>query len=206
MPLDNYLRSIWIEDFCILQMGDTYSEDVVWKIRILYIVSIVAWILLIVLMGWYRTDIIGVAILSAPVIVYIISLTNAAYYGPSVEEEMFQGNFISFGFLIAVILINWTRADNKEKLFRILMISLILMMFSLIDVWIARPGLIIEKHIRTILQTASLVLLVFSLYVYYVDNVAGSHGSSVHEWTYKNPANEINETQSTGEMGKILRV
>ena len=52
-----------------------------------------------------------------------------------------------------------------------MMIALVLIMLSLIDVWVRKDHIILEKHLRSIFQTAALSLLAYALYIYDVEAV-----------------------------------
>jgi hypothetical protein len=49
-----------------------------------------------------------------------------------------------------------------------MILAIMLSMISLIDVWVEPKWLSIVKHIKSILQTASLALLIYALYMFYV--------------------------------------
>ena len=86
------------------------------------------------------------------------------------EDEMFDGNFLYFGFAIVVILVNWkSPIEHSEMLefFRIIVVAFVLLMISLIDFWVDEDRMSVVKHFRTALETAALSLLAISLYLYY---------------------------------------
>ena len=147
--------------------GKTYSDDVVFEIQLIYIIAAVFWILLIFACSLFQSGFIGWIFLTIPLIVYGIGFTSVCNHTTDVEDDMFLGNFLSFGFLVTVILINWVKVADKKKYFKLLMIALVFIMLSLIDVWVKKKYQIIVKHVRTILQTAALSLLAYVLYLYY---------------------------------------
>jgi len=149
----------------------TYDDETVRQIQIVYILAAIIWIVLIFVCGWFKTRPLGLLFLSIPLIVFAINYQNACNHTIDLESEMFQGNFLSFAFLITVILINWKKIGDKRKIFKILMISLVMIMLSLIDIWVDRENLILIKHVRTILQTSALLLLAYGLYTYYVETI-----------------------------------
>lgn len=153
----------------------TYKEDQVRQVQMLYISATILWIILIFIGGFYETDIAGWIILAIPLAVYAINFNNTCHITKEVENEMFQGNFLSFAFLVVVILINWAKTTDKGKFYRILIVALILITLSLVDIWMSPKQMVISRHFRTILQTAALVLLVFVLYVYYTDAIRDDH-------------------------------
>ena len=156
--------------------GRTYTVNTLRQIQIMYIIAAILWVALIIYCQWYRTGLLGWAFLLIPLIIFAINYQSTCGHTTEIEGEMFQGNFLSFGFLITIILINWTKVGNRQKLFKILGIALILIMFSLIDIWVKKEHLILIKHFRTILQTAALSLLAYALYTYYVEAVSIDFG------------------------------
>lgn len=148
---------------------DTYSRKNVVNIQVTYIIAAVVWIIVIFLLGLHKTDIIGWIILALPLIVFAVNYVNLTCITPEIENEMLKGNFLSFAFLITVILINWSKIEDKSKYFRILLLSLILLMLSLVDIWVKPENMALMRHIRTILHTTSLALLVLALYLYYIE-------------------------------------
>ncbi len=147
----------------------TYHKDTVRQIQISYIIASILWVLLIFICRLYETGPIGLLILTIPLVIFAINYQNASKHTTDLESEMFQGNFLSFGFLITSILINWQKLDDKRKYFKLLMIALILLMLSLVDIWVDKDNFIIIKHIRSILETSALLLLAYTLYLYYFD-------------------------------------
>ncbi len=148
-----------------------YKGEQVRQVQMLYIAAAILWIVLIFIGGFYETDIVGWVILAIPLAVYAINFSNTCNITKEVENEMFQGNFLSFAFLVVVILINWAKAEDKGKFYRVLIVALILITLSLVDIWMGPKQMVFSRHFRTILQTAALVLLVFVLYIYYTDAI-----------------------------------
>jgi hypothetical protein len=157
-----------------------YSSSTKQQIQILYLFAAALWIILIYVFGWYSiwklglSSIIGYALLLIPLFVFAINFESVNSCSFEIESEMFQGNFLSFGFLIVVILINWNKVGNQPRLFQILLVSLFFIMLSLVDFWIRKEKLILVKHVRTIFQTIALILLAYALFIYYFDLVLNS--------------------------------
>ncbi len=164
------------------------------QIQLLYILAIVVWIVFVFALKFYKTNLIGIIILLIPFFVFGINYGCIAFNSPEVENFVLKGNFLSFGFLITVIIINWSKVGDKSRLFKILLISLVLIMLSLIDIWVKKDKILLAKHFRTVFQTLALVLLVFALYSYYLDQVS--------QHTFDNS----NTTQETGENDTIQRL
>ena len=155
--------------------GDPYPQDIQRWLYLIYIIALVTWIILIFVLGLYEGDIFGWVILVIPFVVFLISMYNIPNHSVDVENNMFEGNFLSFAFLLVVIFVNWRTVSNNVKIFRILMVALVLLMLSLVDVWVDINSLSLLYHIRSILQTIALTLLAYTLYTYYLEAVLTEH-------------------------------
>lgn len=151
-----------------------YNQDIVKKIQIMYIMAAIVWILLIFLCGWYDFGMFGIIILLIPLVVYGINYKNIIHHTIDIESEMFQGNFLSFGYLLVIVFINWKQTKHKRKIFGIILIGLVMIMLSMVDIWVDKENFILVKHFRTILQTASLFLLAFALYIFYLEIIGNN--------------------------------
>lgn len=148
-----------------------YNDNVIMQVRTVYVIATLVWLFIVFFMGFLKDDPIIIFILLIPVAVFAINFVSTGEFTCHIENQMFKGNFLYFGFIVAVILINWNKdisAEDKHDIFRILVLSLILLMFSMIDVWVSAEEQPIVKHIRTTLHTASLTLLAYGLYEFYI--------------------------------------
>lgn len=150
---------------------DTYNKNSVINVQIAYIIAAVIWILIIFVMKLYQTNLIGWVILIIPLVVFAINYVNLTCVTKEVENEMLKGNFLSFAFLITIILINWSKIEDKGRYFSILLLSLILLMLSLVDIWVKPENMPLMRHLKTIFQTSALALLVYALFLYYTEVV-----------------------------------
>jgi len=150
---------------------DKYDCDIKNSIEYVYILAAIGWLVLTVILGlWYHDDLIVWLILLLPLVVFAINYLSLGEFNCKMEEQMFRGNFLSFGFLVAIILINWNSPlghHDKTEFFKILIAAFILLMISLVDLWVGEKRMPIIKHIKTSLHTTSLTLLALALYLYY---------------------------------------
>jgi hypothetical protein len=149
---------------------DHYDDRVVSYIQSVYIIASLLWVLLIFILDLWKNDLVVAGILLLPIIVYLINFVSLGEFTCSMEDQMFRGNFLSFGFLVAIILINWNTPlghHDKTEFFKILIVAFILLMISLLDLWVDQCKMSVVKHIKTALHTASLSLLALALYLYY---------------------------------------
>ncbi len=153
-----------------------YSKNLISKLQLIYIIAIILWIFLIVFLKLLQVDPIGWFFLIIPLIVYSINLTNIDQCNMETDKELFKANFLSLVFLTAIILINWDKDGDKRHVFKLLFISIILLALSFIDFWVCPELQILNKHIKSILQTASISLLIYTLYIYYQQNICRVNG------------------------------
>lgn len=147
--------------------GKHYDHYICMSIQYIYMVAAIIWLIIIYLLKFWESGLFGWIFLLIPLFIYGINLSNVEHQTVDLEDDMFQGNFLSFGYLIVLFIINWEKVKDTRRLFTILMISLILIMFSLFDIWVPKHNIILIKHIRSILIVAALSLLAYALYIYY---------------------------------------
>lgn len=147
-----------------------YSKNTITNVEIVCIISLLLWVVLIVVLGLVRDDFIMLLLLLIPPIVFLINFWSVDDFTCATENQMLRGNFLSVAFLVAIILINWNTPvsnHNKTEFFKILITAFILLMISLVDLWVDEETMSVIKHIKTSLNTASVILLAIALYLYY---------------------------------------
>lgn len=152
---------------------DKYSGDKKTKIRVIYLIAVIVWLIIIFLFGFYKTDVVGYFILFIPIFLFAISYFFVENGTVEFESEVLGGNYIAFLFLIISVIIRWSKIKQKRKIILALMVSIFLIMFSLLDVWVGKSNLILLKHVRTIFNTAALALLIYALYENYSEMLQG---------------------------------
>lgn len=148
-----------------------YDCNTVEYIQAVYIIAMLLWVFLIFILDLWKDDILVMLILLLPVVVFTINFISLGNFTCCMEDQMFRSNFLSFAFIVAVVLINWNSPlgdHNKTEFFKLLIVAFILLMLSLIDLWVPKNKMSIVKHIKTSLHTASLALLALALYLYYI--------------------------------------
>ena len=166
-PSDNNLISMKEDND---HTDDCYCDDTIKNIEAVYIIAALLWVILIIALNLIKPDIIVLLILLLPLVVFVINFLSLGEFTCSMENQMFKGNFLSFGFIVAIILINWNSPigdHDKTEFFKIIIVALILLMISLVDLWVGKDKMSIVKHVKTALHTASLTLLALALYLYY---------------------------------------
>lgn len=152
-------------------LGRCYHCKLVQQIQLIYILAAIIWLAIIYWAQLYKPyNIITWGLLSIPLFVFGLGFYYAEYTGQDIEDLMFQANYLSFGFMITAVLINWNHPKNnsgKAEFFQHIVLAFILMMMSMIDVWVSRERMTLVYHIQSILQTMALVILSIALFQYY---------------------------------------
>lgn len=161
---------------------EEYEDEVKVVIQAVYLLAIFLWIIFILYFEIYKElDIIIMFFLAIPIILYIISFFNVNALTRDSQEGVLNDNYLYFGFLIVIVMINWNSPNkelvNNSNFLKLILIAFILMMLSMLDVWVNEKWLSVVIHIRTILLTAALVILSMSLYVFYINHTGLTKGS-----------------------------
>lgn len=152
-----------------------YEDDVKVVIQAVYLLAIFLWVVFILYFEIYKEmDLIILFFLAIPIILFIVSFFSVNVLTRDSQEGVLNANYLSFGFLIVIIMINWNSPNkelvNNSNFLKLILIAFILMMLSMLDIWVSEKWLTLIIHIRTILLTAALVILSMSLYVFYVNH------------------------------------
>lgn len=149
-----------------------HPKDVILYIRFVYIMGILIWILVLHFLRLYRMNFFIILILAIPFICFIVGYANAPYLTGEIEDELFRSNYLSVGLLLVVPLLTWLNkeyAGDKTRYTKILVLAIISSLLSMIDVWVSERYLPVLKHAQSVLQTYSIILLVYGLYSYYTE-------------------------------------
>ena len=149
-----------------------HDDDIIAQIRIVYILGIIAWLFIIVILRLYDGDTLGTVILLIPLIVFILGYYNADVVTPEVEKEMFTTNYLSVGLIVILPLLIWitdNHSKNKGKFIALVVLAIILTLLSMIDIWVSKRELSVYNHARSILQTLSIIVIIYALYIFYLE-------------------------------------
>lgn len=153
--------------------GICYTQNQIKMIRWVYFFAIIGWLFLIF---WYQLfpplDFIEAGILVLPLMVFLISYSSIPHITEQVEGYMFKANLLTLGLLIALPLLNWAYSNfngNRVLFIKLAATAIIFSMLTLIDVWVPHRFLPLEKHIKSILQTSAITLLIFALYRFFIE-------------------------------------
>lgn len=155
---------------------EEYEDDVKVVIQAVYLLAIFLWVVFILYFEIYKEmDLIILFFLTIPIILFIVSFFSVNILTRDSQDGVLNGNYLTFGFLIVIIMINWNSPNkeliNNSNFLKLILIAFILIMLSMLDIWVSEKWLSLIIHIRTILLTAALVILSMSLYVFYVNHM-----------------------------------
>jgi len=148
-------------------MDGLYSDDIIERVNNLYLLAILIWIIIIIFLELYYTDIIGGFILLIPIIIFIISMTSFKNCHIEMEAEIFQYDILAFGVVIVTIFLALKYVNYTTFFYKLIFVGILLLGISMIDVWLSPNDLIIAKHIRGILQTMSTAIFIYIFYTFY---------------------------------------
>lgn len=149
-----------------------HPKDVILYIRFIYITGILVWILILHFLRLYKTDFFTILILAIPFICFSIGYINAPQLTGELEDELFRSNYLSVGLLLVVPLLTWINREyvgDKTRYTKILILAIIMSLLSMIDIWVSDKYLAVLKHGQSVLQTFSIILIVYGLYSYYTE-------------------------------------
>lgn len=159
------MPEIYLE--CKKSTVNFYDETMLRYIQASYIIISLIWIVIIFYLGFHKVSWPGKLILLFPYLVFIISYANLNCITKEVESEVLNSNVLSYILIVIVIIINWNQLRSKPIYFKVIFVALTLAVLSLIDFWVSPRLLPLFKHIKTSLNTLSLTLTVYALYIFY---------------------------------------
>ena len=148
---------------------DDYTDIRRKQIQTVYIVFAIIWIILSYIFYFYCGNVIIYLFFSIPLLVFGFNFHLVPQQTLSTTSLMFSADFLSIGFLIVTVIINWYREVDKKVVFGLVVLTVIILGFSTIDIWTADKDFIIIQHIRSSLETIAVVILIITVYRYYLE-------------------------------------
>lgn len=152
-----------------------YSSHITTYVRMVYIIAALIWIGIIIVFELYTGDLIEWLILFIPFTIYGFGFCNASCLCKEVEDNLFRANYLTIGLIVILPLISWVSREYSErgaaeaKRFKsLLVLAVILILMSMLDVWVSRNWLSVQKHAKSAIQTMAVGLLIFAFYNYYL--------------------------------------
>jgi hypothetical protein len=149
-----------------------YDKKTVKILQVVYILAILIWIFLIFKLKLHHTNTWGNLIVILPLLIYFIAFWNLDELTIETEGKVFALNYISVSLVVFIPILTWCHENFhiKQHLIDIMILAIVLAVLSLLDVWVTPKWISITRHLRSILQVASLTLIVYVLYELYKDS------------------------------------
>nr|QBK90119.1 MAG: hypothetical protein LCPAC102_00290 [Pithovirus LCPAC102] len=144
-----------------------YNSNTKVQIQIIYIISAIIWIIIIYIFSLYCNGVTILLLSFIPIIVYGLNFMWAKHQSLEVSTLMFNADFLSIGFLIVTIILNWYKEVDKKEIFLLVVVSLLILSLGIIDIWTPKESIILLQNIRSVLETGSVVLLMIVVIKYY---------------------------------------
>lgn len=143
-----------------------YSKSIRKQLQFLYTGASVVWILGTYALGVYKAKSrVAYIILSFPLFVFALGFLNSGRITYKVEKQMLATDFLAIALLLVTVLFEMYHHNGGHFTINIIIVTFVLLVLSMVDIWTGEEGLVIWKHIRTIARTSSVVLLAFVIYV-----------------------------------------
>ena len=150
------------------------DEEISYSVKLVYAAAIVVWIFLIFWLSLYRSHMLSIILLLFPLILFFVGILNSNVVTEEVEKSIFKTNYGGVGFLFLVPLLAWVSKDytgDNEWFTTLLMVAIVLILFSLVDVWVKKKWFRTYRHAISAIQTMGLFLIIYSLQEYYLSGV-----------------------------------
>lgn len=138
--------------------------------QLVYIFASLLWVSLIYLLDLYPPNWVGWLIILLPLLIFAIGFYHADTITIEVEDDMFKVNHLALGLIIVLALFTWLSKDysgDRRKFVLLVVIAMIFSLIAVIDVWVRKKWFSLIKHIKSALQTLSIVILIYALYLYF---------------------------------------
>ena len=158
---------------CCKHRHEPYDPDRVSRVRWVYILSVLVWIVIVFFFGFYCSHGPAILILALPLLLFGIGFYNASTLDRAAEESMLRVNCLSVGLLIVLPLLAWmTKGYNGDRkhFLSLIVVAIILSVLSMFDVWVGIGWQSVVIHIKSCLQTMALTLLIYALFIYYTSS------------------------------------
>jgi hypothetical protein len=151
-------------------------SDICFWIGILYFVAVLFWVFLLWILGVKLNNIVVGLITLIPLLVFAISYSNVGKESltPRQEGWIFRNNYENLVIMIIYPILIWcaSQVDRKAEFFKLVVTATALTLLSMVDLWTSSHWFIVVKHLRSILQTYSICLVLIALKLFYDDQIA----------------------------------
>nr|QBK92528.1 MAG: hypothetical protein LCPAC401_01660 [Pithovirus LCPAC401] len=152
-----------------------YSEDDVKRIRRIYVIFAVIWIILIFLLQIPRKNFLILALLTVPIILALIAYNNAPHIEKTCEDLVLRTNTITVMIIAAAIVSQWKpfggKDINKNQFYKLLTAAFVILLLSVLDVWVPDCDRTVVVHVKVSLQGIAIVILIIAVYSFFLEVV-----------------------------------
>ncbi len=158
---------------------ETYSKDDVRKIRTIYIIFTIIWIILIFILDIPRKSFLILVLLTVPVILALVAYNNVPYMHKECENLALKTNTVTIMIVSAAIISQWKpfggQEVNKHQFYKLLTAAFIILMLSVLDVWVPEADRTVVIHAKVSLQGIAIVILIIAIYSFF-EEITGKQG------------------------------
>ena len=146
--------------------GHTKTSVVVW----IYVVGIIVWLLIFLLLRFYRYGW-GVIIFGLiPIVVFAIAICNAGEVEEQTDAKVFRLDTLAV--LGVFVFLAWHQHESEDNIFWIgLLMGILFILAASYDVWTKDKWIPIVRHVRSVLTTIGLSLILLSIYIYMIEQM-----------------------------------
>jgi hypothetical protein len=147
------------------------------KIQSLYIFSMIGWIVVFMFLAFLhpftkRVSWLGKGILSIPFFVLGFNLVKVEEADEETYKEIFQGDYMSCAYLVLFLILKDYKDNKAKSSYTNIVIALSIFFFIAVtfDFWVSGKNFVYIKHIRSILLTFAMTLLLYIVFLFYLNN------------------------------------
>lgn len=160
----------------------------------------VAWIIILMMLKIYPDDIPEWALCILPVLLFTLGIIFSDRMDKEMQDCMNRSNIITLGLVIALPLLDWIarhHGGDRKKFITACGFAIMLSLLTLIDIPMPDDKVYVLMHLRSILQTISVILLMLALYKFFFDESANSWASVLTEKKNKmNDSDQASDAES----------
>lgn len=144
-------------------------------IAVFYLCAVIIWFLLVWALGIQLEDMLDFAIFFLPLLVFAIAIGSLGHESLTREQEgyIIRTNYSSALTLLLSPILIWatTRVEDNGNFLVIVIVATGLVLITFYDFWVSSDWFSTIKHIRTIVQTFSITLMIFALKIFCLDRL-----------------------------------
>jgi hypothetical protein len=178
-------------------LPEKYSNDEQNTLRLIYLTAIVLWI--VVAFFLFKLLHVGTLLLMCiPILLFGLTIKNLDQLDEDCQGYLGHTDHMNFWLFAAFPILSWVNDrynGDSGKFYTIITTGIVISIISLFDFWIPKKYEKYMKHIRSILNTCSLTLLLVSICMMFLEH----HNTKNHQNTSEEYIQQPFENQS--ELG-----